>query len=309
MMHIVFDHVYFAYESFGRNGKTAPPADEEKLSEGSFALRDISFELSSTECLAILGRSGSGKSTLMNLFTGLVQPSRGRIAVDSQDIFASTFPLSAVRQRLGLVFQFPESQLFELTLYNDVAFGPRNLGLAESVVKERVEKSLEAVGLPLHDFAEVDPMHLSQGEKRRAAIAGILAMQPEMLIMDEPTAGLDAAGQEMLITMLDEFRGRGMGLVLISHDTSLACHFARRAIVLDAGRLLYDGDLLKILSDQNFVRKQGLEIPRTMRLAELMRQHNISALEIQMLLQDNGAVHPGFSRRSARQSASLPQTS
>lgn len=288
MMHIVFDQVYFAYESFGRSRQVRRPETEASFASGAFALRNISFEMSSAECLAILGRSGSGKSTLMNLFTGLARPSRGGVLVDSQNIFASAFSLAVLRQRLGMVFQFPESQLFELRLYDDVAYGPRNLGLDEPAVRERVEKSLEAVGLPPADFADVDPMRLSQGEKRRAAIAGILAMQPEMLIMDEPTAGLDAAGKEMLITILEEFRNRRLGLVLISHDTGLACHFARRALVLDAGRLIYDGDLLKIVSDQEFTSRQGLEKPRFLRLDESLRDYNISATDIRQLLLPKG---------------------
>lgn len=305
MMHIVFDQVFFSYESFGREKRPGKPAASDNFSPGTFALRNISFEMSSAECLAILGRSGSGKSTLMNLFTGLARPARGRILVDSLDIIDNAFSLSALRQRVGLVFQFPESQLFELRLFDDVAYGPRNLGLVESVVKERVENSLAAVGLPPRHFADTDPLRLSQGEKRRAAIAGILAMQPELLIMDEPTAGLDAAGSEMLMAILEEFRQQHLGLVLITHDTGLACRFARRALVLDAGRLIYDGDLLKIASDENFTRAQGLERPRFLRLAESLRQRHIRGDDIERLLRDREEPFPGSSQASQDLSATL----
>jgi len=287
MMDIAFEQVGYAYESFRRSKKKFSPSPQQVSEGDAFALRDISFAMSSTECLAILGRSGSGKSTLMNLFTGLIRPTSGRVTIDAQDIFSGAVQLSSVRQRIGLVFQFPESQLFELTVDDDVAYGPRNLGLAEAVVQKRVEESLEAVGLPVRDFAKVDPMRLSQGEKRRAAIAGILAMQPEMLIVDEPTAGLDASGREMLIAMLHDFRRRDIGLVLISHDTSLAAGFARRALILDAGCLAYDGDRAMILSDQRLALQWGLEMSRALRLADALFQRNFSKEQVQQLLQDD----------------------
>jgi len=275
-MQIVFERVGFAYESFGRGKKNTPSKKAAVVPlEGEFALSEISFSLTSDEGVSILGRSGSGKSTLMNLFTGLSRPSRGRVLIDGKDFFSSATQLTSIRRRIGLVFQFPESQLFETTVYDDVAYGPRNLGLPEEVVRERVETSLASVGLSMSEFGAVDPLRLSQGEKRRAAIAGILAMRPEMLIMDEPTSGLDASGRELLTRMIKVLTGQNIGIVLISHDTSLAVSLTQRALVLDHGKLCYDGDLTKLLGDSSQTFRLGLEVPRSFRLSEKLERRGI----------------------------------
>jgi len=275
-MQIVFERVDFAYESFGR-GKNNTPSKKAAVvqSEDAFALNEISFSLTSDEGVSILGRSGSGKSTLMNLFTGLSRPSRGRILIDGKDLFSDATQLTNIRRRIGLVFQFPESQLFETTVYDDVAYGPRNLGLPEEMVRKRVETSLASVGLSMSEFGAVDPLRLSQGEKRRAAIAGILAMKPEMLIMDEPTSGLDASGRELLTRMIEDLTGQNIGIVLISHDTSLAVSLTQRALVLDHGKLCYDGSLTKLLDDSSQTFRLGLEVPRSFRLSEKLERHGI----------------------------------
>jgi len=275
-MRIVFDRVDFAYESFGR-GKKKPSLEKKAVdqAEGAFALSEISFFVSSAECISILGRSGSGKSTLMNLFTGLSRPSRGRIIIDEKDLFSDPASLASMRRRIGLIFQFPESQLFETTVYDDVAYGPRNLGLSEEMVRERVEASLAAVGLSMREFGAIDPLRLSQGEKRRAAIAGILAMKPEMLIMDEPTSGLDASGRELLTRIIKELSEQNIGIVLISHDTSLAVSLTQRALVLDDGRLCYDGSLTKLLGNSSQTSRLGLEVPRAFRLSEKLEKHGV----------------------------------
>lgn len=279
-MQIVFDRVGFAYESFGR-GKKKPSSKKETVVEpdGAFALSEISFALSSTECVSILGRSGSGKSTLMNLFTGLSRPSQGQITIDGKDLSSDAAQLTAIRRRIGLVFQFPESQLFEKTVYDDVAYGPRNLGYAEAMIRESVDASLVSVGLSIAEFGGVDPLHLSQGEKRRAAIAGILAMKPEMLIMDEPTSGLDASGRELLTRIIRNLRDQNIGIVIISHDTTLAVSLTQRALVLNSGKLCYDGSLTKLLSNSTETSRLGLEIPRTFRLSEKLGKHGVADLE------------------------------
>lgn len=282
-MEIVFAHVEFAYENFLRRGSKRNPSQENNPdAESIFALRDISFSVTSAECVAILGRSGSGKSTLLSLFTGLARPSRGSIFIDGSNL-ADAVQLTAIRRRIGLVFQFPESQLFETTIYDDVAYGPRNLGVAEPMIQGIVEQSLEAVGLPVREFGRLDPLRLSQGEKRRAAIAGILAMQPEMLIMDEPTSGLDAAGRTLLIGILRDLRKRRIGLVIISHDTSLALSLAQRALVLDMGKCCYDGELLALLQNVDLAHQFGLEIPRRLRLSKKLLQRGFSLADSQRL--------------------------
>jgi energy-coupling factor transport system ATP-binding protein len=276
-MDIVFDHVDFAYESFRRNTKNSRPENAGTAStDGEFALRDLCFSIASTESVAILGRSGSGKSTLMSLFTGLARPSRGRIIIGGRDILSDRLRLPELRRRIGLVFQFAESQLFETTVFDDVAYGPRNLGLAENRVRESVEEALASVGLPVQEFSKLDPLRLSQGEKRRAAIAGILAMQPEMLIMDEPTSGLDAAGRELLLAILADFQKRRIGLVIISHDTALVWNLAQRALALSNGRLAYDGALTALFDESSRAGELGFEIPRAMRLHRKLKSHGIS---------------------------------
>jgi len=283
-MEIVFDHVDFAYENFLRRGsKRNPPHEDNSDVESIFALHDISFSVTGSECVAILGRSGSGKSTLLSLFTGLARPSRGTILIDGRNLADDAVQLSAIRRRIGLVFQFPESQLFETTIYDDVAYGPRNLGVAEPMIQGIVEQSLEAVGLPMREFGRLDPLRLSQGEKRRAAIAGILAMQPEMLIMDEPNSGLDAAGRTLLIGILRELRERRIGLIIISHDTSLAMSLAQRALVLDMGKCCYDGELLALLQNDDLAHQFGLEIPRRLRLSKKLLQRGFSLADSQQL--------------------------
>lgn len=281
-MDIVFDHVDFSYESFQRRTKNSRGRTvEDDRQDGEFALHDLCFSIKSTESAAILGRSGSGKSTLMSLFTGLARPSRGRVLIDGSDILSDPVQLSALRRRIGLVFQFPESQLFETTVFDDVAFGPRNLGFAEHRVHESAKEALAAVGLPLQEFGRLDPLRLSQGEKRRAAIAGILAMQPEMLIMDEPTAGLDAAGRELLMAILSDFQKRNIGVVIISHDTALVRRLAHRALVLNNGRLVYDGDLTALFNKSFQASEFGLEIPRDLRLLKKLASHGFSLDEAQ----------------------------
>jgi energy-coupling factor transport system ATP-binding protein len=275
-MRIVFERVDFAYESFGRGKKNTPPEKTAAAqAEGAFALSEISFSLSSDECVSILGRSGSGKSTLMSLFTGLTRPSRGRILIDGRDLFFDAARLTNIRRRMGLVFQFPESQLFETTVYDDVAYGPRNLGLSDGLVRESVESSLAAVGLSMREFGAVDPLRLSQGEKRRAAIAGILAMKPEMLIMDEPTSGLDASGRELLTRIIKNLTTAAIGIVLISHDTSLAVSLTQRALALADGKLCYDGSLTKLLGDSSQTSRFGLEVPRAFRLSKKLGKQGI----------------------------------
>ncbi len=279
-MRIVFERVDFAYESFGRAKKKSLPKKETAVqAAGEFALSEISFSLSSDECISILGRSGSGKSTLMNLFTGLSRPSQGRILIDEKDLFFDAAQLTNVRRRIGLVFQFPESQLFETTVYDDVAYGPRNLRLSENTVRERVETALTSVGLSINEFGNSDPLRLSQGEKRRAAIAGMLAMKPEMLIMDEPTSGLDASGRELLTRIIKNLNSANIGIVLISHDTSLAVSLTQRALVLDQGKLCYDGSLAKLMEDSSQTARLGLEVPREFRLSEKLERHGIVCVD------------------------------
>jgi energy-coupling factor transport system ATP-binding protein len=217
---------------------------------------------------ALVGPSGSGKTTLAQHFNGLLQPWHGRVLLDCEDIWRKGTDLVQIRRRVGLVFQFPELQLFEETLAEDVAFGPRNLGFAPARIDESVDRALEAVGLPGSVFGQRSPLSLSGGEKRRAALAGVLAMNPEVLVLDEPTAGLDPRGTRDLAQVLLELNRQGQTLVLISHDMDLVAELATHVLVLHNGRLHLQGPTRQVLSDPDFAQVTGLEAPAPVRLLQ-----------------------------------------
>lgn len=232
----------------------------------------ISLTLHADEAAGLIGGSGAGKTTLLQLITGLEKPKRGRIFVDSQDIHSRDFSLGALRRRIGLVFQFPEEQLFEATVGEDVAFGPRQLGLDPEQVEFRVESALEKMRLPGAEFKH-RPIHaLSQGEKRRVAIAGVLAMQPEMLALDEPTAGLDPEAAAYLVHLLRALHTRhGCGLLIAGHDLEFLSDLVSRFIILEHGRVMSD------FSIDDFHHHAGqlpaeIGLPRAWRIAQQLRR-------------------------------------
>jgi len=274
-MKIAFREVHFAYSRFG----------EIAAAEQNFELRGLSFEISSSEFVAVAGRSGSGKTTLLQMFNGLLRPTRGVILVDGRDIHAPGFALAALRQRLGLAFQFPETQLFAATVREDVGFAPKQQALPAPERMQRTHLALRDVGLS-EDFLERDPFTLSEGEKRRVALAGILAMHPALLILDEPTAGLDARGVAEIGALLQRWHRDGRGLVMISHDTDLIAALAQRVLVLHNGALLFDGaphelwaaDPGKMQSSSaEICSRAGLAWPRADRLKQKLRALHLDA--------------------------------
>ncbi len=222
--------------------------------DGHEAVKNVSFTIYHGESVGLIGANGAGKSTLLMLLVGLLFPGQGEVLVG--DVRLTKKTLSAIRQRLGFVFQNPDDQLFMPTVYDDVAFGPRNYGLDEDEVKIRVEKALEMVGIP--HLKDRPPFKLSGGEKRVAAIASVLSMQPDILIMDEPTSALDPKSRRRVITLLKNF---GHTKIIASHDLDMVLEACKRVIVLKEGEIVADGITEEILCDKELLESCGLEIP------------------------------------------------
>lgn len=233
-------------------------------------LEELDLDIPSGSLLALLGVSGSGKTTLAQHLNGLLKPQAGQVLLDDRDIWARPAELATVRRRVGLVFQFPELQLFEETLEGDVAFGPRNLGIAADLLERQVDRALELVDLPRAAFGKRPPLSLSGGEKRRAALAGVLAMDPEVLVLDEPTAGLDPRSTRHLSELFRQFQQEGKTLVLIAHDMDLVAELATHVAVLGHGRLQLCGPARQILTRPDFTHLSGLEAPSAVQLMQAL---------------------------------------
>lgn len=230
------------------------------------ALREVSFQTVPGELLGIIGHTGSGKSTLIQQLNGLLRPSSGRILLDGQDIWEKPKEIRQIRFRVGMVFQYPEHQLFEETVYKDIAFGPKNMGLSEQEIDERVHTSAELVGLA-PELLDKSPFDLSGGEKRRAAIAGVMAMEPEILILDEPTAGLDPRGREQVFSMIRAYRQRrDTTVLLVSHSMEDVARLADRVLVMDHGRAAMLDTAAGVFSRAEELEAMGLTVPAVTRV-------------------------------------------
>jgi energy-coupling factor transport system ATP-binding protein len=230
------------------------------------ALDHVSLEITDREFVAIVGPTGSGKTTLIQHFTGLLRPTAGRVLIDGEELPTHGPALAALRRRIGIVFQFPELQLFEETVFADVAFAPRKLGASEQEVSKRVDSALRAVGLDPQAVAHRSPHRLSEGEKRRVALAGVLAMNPEVLVLDEPTAGLDPGGVRRIAGILRNLHQAGKTIVLVSHNIDLVYGLVQRIIVLAAGRVQFDGAKEELLHHEPLLSMHGLALPRLVRV-------------------------------------------
>jgi energy-coupling factor transport system ATP-binding protein len=235
------------------------------------AIDDVSFEVSDGEFIGIIGHTGSGKSTLIQHLNGILKPDSGRIWIDGIDITEKGVKMHEIRKRVGLSFQYPEYQLFEETVYKDIAFGPRNLGLSDDETEERVREAMELVNLDFNEIAERSPFDLSGGQKRRAAIAGVIAMRPGVLILDEPTAGLDPKSHGDILSMIRSVReNTGSIVILVSHNMEDIAAMSDRVFVMDAGRLARDGEPDKVFSDAQYLRSVGLGLPPATEIAEML---------------------------------------
>jgi energy-coupling factor transport system ATP-binding protein len=240
------------------------------------ALTDVSLTIDAGDVVGVIGATGSGKSTLVQHFNGLLRPTTGRVLLEGLDVNGRGTDRRRIRQQVGLLFQYPEQQLFEETVFADVAFGPRNLGLSEEEVRSRVHQALEQVGLPPARFASRSPFDLSGGEMRRAAIAGVLAMEPRMLILDEPTAGLDPQGRREILAHVGRLHSaRGLTIVLITHSMDAVAQLCTRLVVLDGGRLVADGPTRTIFADPASLSAVGLGVPQVTLLARRLRERGV----------------------------------
>lgn len=225
------------------------------------ALDDISIKIEDGEYIGLAGHTGSGKSTLIQHLNGLIQPTSGGIYIDGVDISEKDYDKKKLRSKVGLVFQYPEHQLFEEDVFTDVCFGPKNLGLSKKDVELRAYEALKAVGVKDTSFY-VSPFEISGGEKRRVAIAGVLAMKPEVLILDEPTAGLDPEGRQQILSLIDELhRTLDLTIILVSHSMDDLAEHVQRIIVIDKGKVKIDGEPREVFKYRNELEEMGLAVP------------------------------------------------
>ena len=229
--------------------------------DGTQALKNVNIQIKKGEKIAIMGPNGAGKSTLFSHFNGLTEPTSGRVEVEGEKIIFEREKLLKVRQKVGIVFQDPNDQLFAPTVKEDVAFGPMNLGLEYAEVERRIEESLEMVGMS--GFEDKTPHHLSGGQQKRVAIAGIVAMRPDIMILDEPTAGLDPEGVDKVLDILNNLNKEGMSIVISSHDIEMVNQFADKIFVLYNGEIIAQGDKNQIFSDKELLKKAHLKAPVT----------------------------------------------
>ena len=246
----------------------------------SVALKDVSFEIEDGQLVGIIGHTGSGKSTLLQHLNGLLKPTSGQIVVSGRDITAPGVSMVEIRKKIGLVFQYPEYQLFEETVAKDVAFGPKNLGLPEAEIDERVREAIELVGLDYEAVAERSPFELSGGQKRRVAIAGVIAMRPEVLILDEPTAGLDPKAHKDVLAMVEEVHRRtGNITILVSHNMADIARLSDKIIVVDSGRLIAVGTPEEVFARREQLEQVGLALPPVTQFTEALRSRGLPLSE------------------------------
>lgn len=241
----------------------------------ALALRGVTLQVFPGEVVGIIGPTGSGKSTLIQHFNGLLRPSAGSVRVDGQDLWAPGADRRRARQQIGLVFQFPEYQLFEDSVRKDVAYGPRNLGLSDGEIAARVEEALQQVGLDPTRFSDRSPFTLSGGEMRRVALAGVLAMRPRTLVLDEPTAGLDPRGKRELVDRIETLHRQGLTIVLVTHNMDEVARLASRIIVMHEGRVVAEGTAREIFAREDDLRTLGLGLPQATALVRELRRRGL----------------------------------
>lgn len=258
-MSIVIEHLNYVYMQGG-------PYETK-------ALNDVSLTINDGEFIGLIGHTGSGKSTLVQHLNGLIMPSSGRVLVDGLDLADKNTDRRAIRRRVGLVFQYPENQLFEETVAKDIAFGPKNLGLDEAEIDRRVRTAMHRVALDYDKIAERSVFELSGGQMRRVAIAGVLAMEPQTLVLDEPCAGLDPRGREEILGLISDLhRESGTTIVMVSHSMDDVAALAERVIVMNHGSVVMDGTPREVFAKGEELRAIGLDVPQAVELAQKLRE-------------------------------------
>lgn len=245
----------------------------EGLPHESVAIDDVSFTIGDGEFVSIIGHTGSGKSTLLQHLNGLLKPKSGSIVIDGTDITDSKTKMLEIRKKVGLVFQYPEYQLFEETVAKDVAFGPGNLGLDQEEIDRRVRSSIELVGLDYDAVKNASPFELSGGQKRRVAMAGVIAMKPEVLVLDEPTAGLNPRAHRDILDMVgDIHRSENNTIILVSHNMNDVARLSDRILVMSRGRLEMNGTPREVFSREEELKNMGLALPDSMELLSRLKK-------------------------------------
>lgn len=261
-MSLILNHVYHTYG--------------EDTTLQVHALQDICLTINDGDFIGLIGHTGSGKSTLVQHLNGLLKASRGDILYNGQDIYDPDFSMKELRSKVGLVFQYPEHQLFETTVFEDVCFGPKNLGLSKKEVELRAYQALKQVGLP-DDLFYQSPFDLSGGQKRRVAIAGVLAMKPEILVLDEPTAGLDPKGRDEILTQVKKLQEEsGITVVLVSHSMEDVANFVNRLIVMKKGQIMYDDNPKTVFAQYKELEKIGLAAPQVTYIVNRLREEGFN---------------------------------
>ena len=268
-MPLAFEGVSYSYEN-SKRGKKRSAQHDVVPGARAWALRQVTFSLANGEFLGLAGHTGSGKSTLIQHANGLLHPHEGRVLFDGRDL-ADKRTAQDCRSAVGLVFQYPEHQLFAATVREDVSFGPRNLGLSEEEVAERVSEALRLVHLDENDIAERSPFELSGGQQRRVAFAGVLAMRPRVLVMDEPVAGLDPVAREEFLELIDELHRSGLSIIMASHSMDDLARLADRVLVLANGEVFRMGTPREVFADVEGLRSVGLDAPAAQRFASELR--------------------------------------
>ena len=250
------------------------------------AVRNVSLTVEDGDFLGLIGHTGSGKTTLVLHLNALLTPTSGRVLVDGIDAAAPGTDKREIRRRVGMVFQYPEHQLFEETVARDVGFGPRNLGLSAAEVDDRVREALQQVGLQVGEIGERSPFELSGGQMRRVAIAGVLAMRPEVLVLDEPAAGLDPAGRRALLEMIASLHRAGTTIVMVSHSMEDMANLATRLAVMAHGELVMSGTPKEVFGRGAALAEMGLDVPAAVRTADALRARGIPVPEDLFRMQD-----------------------
>ncbi len=236
------------------------------------AIENLNFDIYKGDFVGLIGHTGSGKSTLIQHFNGLLKPTQGQILLDGKDIWSDKKSVREAKFKVGLCFQYPEYQLFEETVAKDIAFGPKNMKLPEKEIAERVAKAAMYVGLK-REYMEKSPFDLSGGEKRRAAIAGVMAMQPEVLILDEPTAGLDPRGRDKILSLISNYRAQtGCTVILVSHSMEDVARVANRVMVMNQGSLAMYGTVNEVYSQFSRLNEMGLNVPQVSRVFDILSE-------------------------------------
>ena len=240
-----------------------------------YALKNVSFEIQDGEFVGLIGHTGSGKSTLIQHLNGLLKATSGELYINGENIYSPGYDMRALRSKVGLVFQYPEHQLFEVDVFSDVCFGPKNQGLPKEEIERRAREALAMVGLDASYYTQ-SPFELSGGQKRRVAIAGVLAMEPQVLILDEPTAGLDPRGRDEILDQIDRLhREKGMTIILVSHSMEDVARYAGRLLVMNHGEKLFDGPPKEVFKHYRELEKVGLAAPQITYIVQDLRSQGI----------------------------------